>query len=484
MINMYIPIRLKVALLLLGLSLFICLGIFGSIKYSFRHGFINYLGQIQQEKLEDLSHSLSSDVPDLNAWQVFRSDAQAWHRFLRQYHRQNIEFNRAKNKKLEKRGLRHRLPAKDPIFLLDENSEIIFGPRNSKARKGMISGRKYDFIKAAVNIKGRPVAYVAMPPITKIRGNTDKIFFDKQNHLFLIVTLMALAFSLLIAWPASKYLISPIKQLSNALQKLSALEYSTRVRLPGKDELAHLFQDFNRLAAILEKYEQNQNQWIADISHELRTPLSILKGELEAIEDGIRPISKLSLESLGHEVDRLQSLVNDLHELALSDLGALRFEFSPVKIDALLKHIVEHGDTLLQKQNLKVNLQCIEAVEMNGDENRLYQLFNNLLQNTLRYTDMPGQLQIKMEKVLKDGGSQVLRIIWSDSEPGVSSESLQKIFSRLYRLEDSRNRKTGGSGLGLSVCKGIVEAHDGSIVAEHSPLGGLDIIISFPLDHN
>jgi two-component system sensor histidine kinase BaeS len=252
----------------------------------------------------------------------------------------------------------------------------------------------------------------------------------------------------------------------------------------GNDELGQLAEDFNTLALTLEQNRSARQQWIADISHELRTPLAILQGELEAVQDGVRPLNADTLDSLHTEVIHLNTLVNDLHELSMSDLGALVYEKEQIDIAGVLEQSVDMHRPLAAKHQISVHLNIESShpdkeISMLGDEDRLMQLFDNLLQNTCRYTDPGGELHI----VVKESTDQV-RIEWFDSAPGVKEADLQHLFDRLYRVEASRNRAKGGSGLGLTICQNIVHAHEGTITASPSPLGGLKLTIIFPRRSN
>jgi two-component system sensor histidine kinase BaeS len=262
---------------------------------------------------------------------------------------------------------------------------------------------------------------------------------------------------------------------------LTSGDYGLRLPVHGHDELGQLSEDFNTLALTLEQNRRARQQWIADISHELRTPLSILQGELESVQDGIRPLNTESLDSLHSEVVHLNALVNDLHELSLTDMGALVYEKKQVNISDILEQSFDMHQQMAKKHNLRLTLRVDtpnpdKRILMLGDPNRLQQLFDNLLQNSCRYTDEGGEVQV----YVKENGNNNVVIEWFDSAPGVNDDDLAHLFDRLYRVETSRNRAKGGSGLGLAICQNIVQAHEGTIVASHSPLGGLKLTITFP----
>src|SRR6185503_9855531 len=237
-------------------------------------------------------------------------------------------------------------------------------------------------------------------------------------------------------------------------------------------ELARLASDFNALAQTLEAARQARRQWIADIAHELRTPLSILRGEIEALQDGVRPLTQAAIGSLASEAGRLARLVEDLHTLSLSDVGELGYHMEPVDLAELVRETLDGQRRALADKGLELELSAAPDVMIRGDEGRLAQVFGNLLQNSLRYTDAPGVVAVRVER---DG-----RVIWQDSAPGVPEEDLRRLTERLFRVEGSRNRASGGSGLGLAIARAIVQAHGGTLGASASPLGGLRIELAFP----
>jgi len=201
-----------------------------------------------------------------------------------------------------------------------------------------------------------------------------------------------------------------------------------------------------------------------------------LQGEIEAIQDGIREMNTETLASLHSEVVRISRLVNDLHLLSLADSQNLRLKKEPIKPILILRDTLKIFRTRLKQQNISIIADvgdCYRIVS-EGDKDRLVRLFSNLIENTMRYADSPGTLTIRANH-----SSSELTICFEDSGPGVPEESLNRLFERLYRVEKSRSRASGGSGLGLSICKEIMERHGGTIRAENAESGGLRIVMGF-----
>jgi two-component system sensor histidine kinase BaeS len=196
------------------------------------------------------------------------------------------------------------------------------------------------------------------------------------------------------------------------------------------------------------------------------------------MQDGVREISSERLGSLHDETDRIGKLVDDLHLLFVADSKNLVQQKHPVKPLAILRDVIGTVETRLTQAGIQLEAHSIEdqSAVITGDEDRLRQLFANLIENTIRYTNSPGVLRINHYCSL-----QKLTLVFEDSPPGVPSEALDRVFDRLYRVDKSRSWALGGSGLGLSICKEIVSGHGGAIRAANSSLGGLLISIEFQL---
>ncbi|MEM9100701.1 MAG: ATP-binding protein [Pseudomonadota bacterium] len=273
------------------------------------------------------------------------------------------------------------------------------------------------------------------------------------------------------------HILQKIDALTNETQTLIAGNYHNRINLTEFKEVRQLAFHLNKLAHVLEDSRISRKQWIADISHELRTPLTILKGEMEAIIDGIRPLGTKSVESFYHEISRLTKLVQDLHELSLSDSAKLTLNKKKASMEPIISQQLEMFSSTLEKHSFVINTDLLTGTcFLNIDPDRMTQLVSNLLKNTLKYTQVPGKLSIRT--YLREN-QWVL--VWEDSEPGVPDEMLGMLFNRLFRVERSRSSASGGSGLGLALCKSIVEAHGGKIDAKPSNLGGLRMEVILPL---
>ncbi len=278
--------------------------------------------------------------------------------------------------------------------------------------------------------------------------------------------------------PLAKRLVQPIKAMAAATHDLALGKYTVRVPISSTDELGQLARDFNEMALTLEKNEKARRQWVADISHELRTPLAVLRGEIEALLEGVRSTTPKAIRPLHAEVLRLHRLVEDLYQLALSDLGTLTYHKENLNLAEVLRDSIEPYRAEFTRKSIKLSADISQVLEFTvfADRERLHQLLANLLDNSLKYTESGGDFVICL--ACHNGKAT---IDFEDSAPRVQEEEMDRLFDRLYRVEGSRSRATGGAGLGLAICRNIVEAHDGTIAAYPSPLGGVLIKVTLPV---
>ena len=325
--------------------------------------------------------------------------------------------------------------------------------------------------------EGKTVAYLGLLPRTNLSDDHQKRFLREQKSALVLVAgvivLLSAGLSLLLA----KRLVLPIADLAKATDRLTQGDFAIRVPVGSTDELGRLAHDFNSLALVLARNEEARKQWMADISHELRTPLAVLRGEIEALQDGIRHPTPETIRSLHSEVLRLGRLVDDLYQLSLSDLGALTYRKTEVDIAGLVSDAVAsyRQEAVSKVISISESISLEDSMIL-GDPERLHQLFGNILSNALKYTNPGGTIEICLSS-----SSGTVLIDFQDSPPGVSPEELEKLFDRLYRVEASRSRATGGAGLGLAICRSILDAHGGTIGARRSPLGGVWIHIELPV---
>ena len=464
---MTIKIKHKLFFTLLLTSIVVSSGMFLFMQWSFDRGFLNYVNNQEKQELEQLSERLVTAYSREGGWDFLRNTPQLWEQLLRVAEKK-VEHQEPR---AEQRG---RQPSGPPpgrgprVALYDANRQSIFAPP--------IDGQQLQL--KPLRYQERVIGYLAIVPPKELSAAKDLQFVKQQTESFALVALAMAVLSLLLSFPLTIHLLRPIKELTGGTRKLIAGQFKTRIPVMTKDELGQLSADFNSLAMTLEKNEEARQQWVADISHELRTPLAVLRGDIEALQDGIRQPEPKTFEALHSEVLHLARLVNDLNELSMSDIGALTYKKVAVDPIGILKGSIELFEQRFaeKKLHLTSELPINTNPSMLADPDRMQQLFTNLLENSLRYTHSPGKLNIRMKTE-----DHSLLIYFEDSAPGVTPVQLEKLFDRLFRGEMSRNRAQGGAGLGLAICRNIIEAHQGQIEADISKLGGLKITIKAPL---
>ena len=412
-------------------------------SWSFDRGFADYVNRADEERLQPLIGALAEGYGREGNWAWLANDRRRWFELLR-----------------ETVGLPP--VAIDPrLMLFDAQRDQLFGRPEDASRA----------VLKPISLNEITVGFLGYVPRPDVLESIERLYLARQHGAFGAIAAGMLAAALLLGAGLSYWLGGRIQRLARATHGLIEGNYDVRLKAEGRDELASLANDFNTLAQTLDAARQARQQWIADIAHELRTPLSVLRGEIEALQDGVRPLTQEAVGSLAHEASRLARLVEDLHLLSLSDLGALRYHMEPLDLGEVVSEALEGQKRALAQKGLTLEFSISEAVKIRGDEGRLAQVFANLLQNSLRYTDAPGIVAVRVEP---DG-----RVIWEDSAPGVPQGDLPRLTERLYRVEGSRSRTGGGSGLGLAIVRAIVEAHGGTLAAGASPLGGLRIELAF-----
>ncbi|MCH8543326.1 MAG: HAMP domain-containing protein [Alcanivorax sp.] len=336
----------------------------------------------------------------------------------------------------------------------------------------------------------RTLGWIGYPPrAADMQDAIDRRFRAQQLRTLALTTGIALLVALLGSWLLARYLVRPITAIAGMSRQLASGDYHHRLPEDRRDELGALSRDINHLAASLSKAALARDRWLADISHELRTPLAILQGEIEALVDGIRPADPKRLGSLHHEILHLRRLIDDLHDLALADAGTLRYQMAPLDFSALIDEQAGLFEDSFRQRQITLSQDVPPGLMLQGDATRLRQLLANLLANSAKYTDEGGRavLRGRLGSSGKSGSTDAAHahgcviLTLEDSAPGVPEDALPKLFDHLYRAESaSRNRALGGSGLGLSLARRIVEAHGGTIDAQASDLGGLRIVVRLP----
>ncbi len=433
----------------------------GFNSWSFDRGFSNFVVENEKRRMLSVIDELADGFALTQSWDWVQDDPKAMQKMFRSVARNGPPRRR------DKPGDRTGRRPKPKIILLDKNKKSILGPRNPDIK----------LVLLPIAVDEQVVGYLGIREPKGIPGEIEQVFSQQQKLNYIYAGFAMSILSILLANFLASRIVKPILKVNKAVENITAGEYRHRINTRSRDEIGDLSRNINQLALTLEKNLNTRQQWTAEISHELRTPVAVLQGELEAIQDGVNPLDEQAIVSLHTESMRLSRLINDLHELSLSDLGALNYRMESVDIAELVQQRIQESKALTTKRGLTVSLHGTDSSLMvRGDTQRLVQLVDNLLQNSLRHTDEGGSLDILLKK-----DAEFVELDWADSHPGVNDEQLPCLFDSLYRTDDSRTRSSGGSGLGLTVVAKIVEAHNGQVSAYHSTSGGLGVAVRLPV---
>jgi len=444
------------------------------MTWSIDRGFLQYLNSFEQDRLEQLAGRLEQVYAENGSWDFLRENPRFLIERLLNEHLGDVSSERFKE--LNKSNDVPPFPPPPmgahqprlPFIVLDAERKPLFGnPAEAKDIN----------LKPIIHNK-ETVGYIALLPPKHFLAPPQEQFLKQQKSSLILAALGMVLVVVIFSLPLANRLIRPIKAMAAATRELASGKYTIRVPISSSDELGQLARDFNAMALTLEKNEKARRQWVADISHELRTPLAVLRGEIEALLEGIRNTTPEAIRSLHAEALRLHRLVDDLYQLALSDLGTLTYHKEDINLVEILKDSIESYSTEFARNGITLTEEIAQGLQLIvfADRQRLYQLFANLLDNSLKYTESGGALIIRL--ACHNGHAA---IDFEDSAPEVPENELGRLFDRLYRVEGSRNRTSGGAGLGLAICRNIVEAHAGTISALPSQLGGVLVRITIPV---
>lgn len=283
----------------------------------------------------------------------------------------------------------------------------------------------------------------------------------------------SIALAVVIGYYFAKRISKPLIEMKHAAEHMSEGHLDTRITIRGKDELAQLGMSLNELAAQLYNQEQLRVNMTEDIAHELRTPLATLKSHLRAFEDGVWDPTPVRIHACYEEIERLTSMVAELEELTHMDSPAFQLEPKQESLLELIQQGVEIVSAAYLEKEVNLSYHCSPHIQIIADRNRMKQILVNLLTNALKFTPTNGQVYVE---AIEEEYGILIRV--NDSGIGIEQKDIPYIFERFYRADKSRNRRTGGSGLGLTIVKKLVTAHGGQVWAESKK--GATIVIRLP----
>jgi len=301
-------------------------------------------------------------------------------------------------------------------------------------------------------------------------------FMAAVNEVLAVAAMMATLAALLVSMFTAHRIVQPVRAMMEASQRIAAGEYRERVQVTSEDELGALAQAFNQMAETLERTEQRRLELIGNVAHELRTPLSSIRSIMEGLMDGVLPPEPATFQNVLREVARLQRLVHDLEELSRAEAGQIPLDLRLVSLTDLVRSAAERLQPQFQDKGVELVLDLPpDLPQVWVDPGRITQVLINLLGNALQYTPSGGRVTVRGRADHRE-----VTIAVQDTGIGIPAEHLPHIFERFYRVDKSRSRAGGGSGIGLTIAKHLIEAHGGRIQAE-SPGPGRGSTFTFTL---
>lgn len=352
------------------------------------------------------------------------------------------------------------ITAQDERFILIDGDEIIFDSNPDGIR--INNPDNLARFGTPIMVNGEQVGTFLVASTMGILSESQNIFIRRVNAALIWVGLLSIFLVFVVAIWQSRAIIKPLHQMSAAANRLAKGDYTQRVVVDRNDELGDVATAFNQMASELAQQEEIRRQMMADVAHELRTPLSILRIDLESMEDGLMETNPENIRHLQSEVTYLSNLVEDLRMLSMADAGDLKVEKTRIELNSLVREMIERQQNTARDRKIALSATYSQQeIFVLGDTQRLSQVMVNLLSNAIQHT--PPEQEI-LSRIDISGKMAIVSV--TNTGSWIVPEDLERIFDRFYRVERSRNRNHGGSGLGLSIARSLVEAHGGKIWAE------------------
>jgi signal transduction histidine kinase len=328
-------------------------------------------------------------------------------------------------------------------------------------RQMMGSGRLGPERRLPVEVDGITVGYavVRFPEAGVLPA--DSAFRSSVDRLVILGAIAAGVLALLLGLIFVRRATAPVRDLTAAARTLASGDRSSRVKVRNeRDEFGEMARAFNSMAVAVGEEDRLRRAFASDVAHEIRTPLAILRSQVEAIQDGVRPPTAETIASLHEEVLRLARLTTDLETLASTDAAGFSLKREPVELHAIVREVLFEFAPSLEDRDVQLASEIDDAV-LEGDQVRLHQVVANLASNALKFTPAGGHIDVALHR---DGREALLRV--ANTGPGIPPDELPHVFDRFFRGRDVR---AGGSGIGLSIVRTLVEAHGGTVEASSRP---------------
>jgi signal transduction histidine kinase len=302
-------------------------------------------------------------------------------------------------------------------------------------------------------------------------------FIRRSWWQLLVAGAIAGATGLLLARLLALGMTRPLREMAAAARRMAQGDYGHRVRVSSRDEVGQLAEAFNRMAREMEGVERLRRELVANVSHELKTPISALRAHLENLLDGVERSDRETLAVMLAQSERLSRLVDELLDLSRLESGEVPLSVEPVLLRPLVEQVIAEVAIARPAHPVEVANDVPPALApVRADGERLHQVLFNLLDNAVRFTPPGERVGVT---AAADGGRVEVSV--ADTGPGIPEAELSRVFERFYRLDHARNRSDGGTGIGLTIARSLVEAHAGAIWAERGPEGGSVFRFSLPM---
>ena len=367
-------------------------------------------------------------------------------------------------------------PLADRVVVLNASGVVIAD--TGRAILGEQHPAEHASSGAPVVVNGETVGAVLVGSmIEPVLNPADEDFLRSVNLSILITSVAVGVLALVLGSLLFRQITSPLRALSQSARAIAGGNLGQRVAVRSDDEIGQVARSFNRMAESLAEADVQRRNMMADIAHELRTPLTVVQGNLEALMDGVYDLTPENVAAVHKQTVVLTRLVADLRDLALAEAGQLRLERKAFSLADVIAQVTEGLEVQAHEREVTLKFEIAAGLpQVQADEQRITQVLFNLMSNALRHTPAGGTITISAE--LRD--ERVLVSV-RDTGTGILPEDLPHVFERFYRADRSRARSTGGSGLGLTIAKQIVEAHGGQIWAQSWLGAGSTFAFSLPL---
>ena len=370
------------------------------------------------------------------------------------------------------------------IKLYDENNIEVF---DTSKGLNVNNNRRNPIFKVIPTSLGGMIVEVNQPNLVSIQAisasdtqedqliQTDPPISNIVNQVvksIAIIGILSIMTSIAIIWIISRRTLNPITNIVNTSKYLSKGDFTKRIDQSVSGELSEIVTAFNYMASELQKLDEQRKIMIADIAHELRTPMTNLKGYIEGWSDGIIKPDNETLKILDYQVNTLSKIIDDLSTLSLAESGMLSLNISEFELNNKISEIINNFKLRSESQNINIINNITPDITINYDPQRFTQIVTNILNNSILATDDGGIISFSTST---NNNNLLLKI--SDNGTGIPKDELPYIFDRFYRTDKSRNRQSGGSGLGLSIVKYLIESHNGTIKINSELSKGTEVLI-------